>query len=305
MLMKKKSKFSVTAIALSALIMTATGPVFAKPSVTIDVDYVALGDSLAAGVTPDNLNVYPYFALDKSYTDLIADKLHKGVVSGDYINYGFPLYTTDHVLGLIQPPYSAPYPTFAPNPVFPVSDQFKPYYRIVNKTSMVPVTDGEVVAALLDAEIVTLDIGSNNIAPYVKAYVDGGMTDVALAAALADVAPNVIADILNIAGTIQATRMASGEEPAQIYIMGLYNAFPGATDEQQALINELLTGYNSSLASALSNIGTQVPGINFVDVSNRMENPTSLTMVNIHPTLKGYKTISQCFWKEITQDFDF
>jgi hypothetical protein len=32
--------------------MTATGPVFAAPATTGDIDYVALGDSLAAGVTP-------------------------------------------------------------------------------------------------------------------------------------------------------------------------------------------------------------------------------------------------------------
>lgn len=83
MLIKKKTKFSVTAIALSAMLMTATVPVFAKSSATIDVDYVAFGDSLAAGVTPYTLPGFP-FSLDKSYTDYLADKVHKGVVSGGY-----------------------------------------------------------------------------------------------------------------------------------------------------------------------------------------------------------------------------
>ena len=74
MLIKKKTKFSVAAIALSAMLMTATGPVFAKPSATIDVDYVALGDSLAAGVTPYVPDSFPGFTLDKSYTDLYCSQ---------------------------------------------------------------------------------------------------------------------------------------------------------------------------------------------------------------------------------------
>jgi lysophospholipase L1-like esterase len=55
------------------------------------VDYVALGDSLAAGQTP-------YKEIDKGYTDFLADRLDTIGYLGSYLRYAVPGYTTEDVL---------------------------------------------------------------------------------------------------------------------------------------------------------------------------------------------------------------
>lgn len=66
-----------------------------------NLKYLALGDSLAFGVTPTNTQ-------DKSYTDIIAEKLAgEGIlnINNDYENLGVPGYKTTDVYGILQNPY--------------------------------------------------------------------------------------------------------------------------------------------------------------------------------------------------------
>ena len=102
-------------------LLSMTGVAFAQNSEVID--YVALGDSLAAGYTPNQ-------TLDKSYTDFIAEKLDGEGVLGDYQNFGVPGYTTVNVFNIIDPN----------NPV-----------------------NTNRIVAISNAEIITLDVGANDL----------------------------------------------------------------------------------------------------------------------------------------------
>lgn len=87
------------------------------------LDYVALGDSLAAGYTPNSM-------IDKSYPDFIAEKLDGEGTLGDYKNFGVPGYTTLEVLADIN----------LDNP-----------------------DNADRIAAISNAELITVDVGANDL----------------------------------------------------------------------------------------------------------------------------------------------
>ncbi|MBM7552141.1 GDSL-type esterase/lipase family protein [Thalassobacillus pellis] len=69
--------------------------VFAKGPAKKVVDYVALGDSLARGVTPDN-------EIGAGYPDYLTERLRQSQYMVDYDNFSVPGATTDHLLGVIK-----------------------------------------------------------------------------------------------------------------------------------------------------------------------------------------------------------
>lgn len=76
----------------STLMVTTQAVEDQQPPIWSPVNYVALGDSLAAGVTP-------FKAIDESYPSMIADQLHEaGVLHGYNRNFPVPGYTTADVL---------------------------------------------------------------------------------------------------------------------------------------------------------------------------------------------------------------
>lgn len=110
-----------TVILTLVFLLSISGLAFAKTSKTMD--YVALGDSLTVGYTP-------YQTQDKSYTDIIAEKLNEEGVLGYYQNLGYPGYTTNNVLASI-------------NPLNPDNDVR--------------------VSSISNAELITLNIGANDL----------------------------------------------------------------------------------------------------------------------------------------------
>ncbi|UUZ90923.1 SGNH/GDSL hydrolase family protein [Paenibacillus sp. P25] len=76
----------------SAASVTASAADTAAPQWPQSIRYLALGDSLAAGMTPTG-------GLDKSYADYLAASLQAaGYLTGYERRYAYPGYTTDNVL---------------------------------------------------------------------------------------------------------------------------------------------------------------------------------------------------------------
>ncbi len=71
--------------------------VFAKGPVKKNIDYVALGDSLAAGTTPYNKK-------DKGYPDYLVDRFKQSQYTVNYTNFSVPGYTSTNVLSDIAKP---------------------------------------------------------------------------------------------------------------------------------------------------------------------------------------------------------
>ncbi len=88
------------------------------------VDYVALGDSLAAGATP-------YRALDKGYVHFLVDRYEQSQYEITVDNYGFPGYKTTNIVNELFDPSNIKY--------------------------------GSLRESIKNAELVTIDIGANDL----------------------------------------------------------------------------------------------------------------------------------------------
>lgn len=87
-------KKTMIAMSTGMMLVAAGNPVFAEPQ--IPATYVAIGDSLAAGQTPNR-------AIDSGYTDLIAQELTRNQPLAFYSkDLAFPGFTTNDVLESIE-----------------------------------------------------------------------------------------------------------------------------------------------------------------------------------------------------------
>lgn len=87
-------KKTMIVMSTGMMLVAAGNPVFAEPQ--IPATYVAIGDSLAAGQTPNR-------AIDSGYTDLIAQELTRNQPLAFYSkDLAFPGFTTNDVLESIE-----------------------------------------------------------------------------------------------------------------------------------------------------------------------------------------------------------
>lgn len=236
-----------TMILTLVFLLSITGIAFAQSSEKLD--YVALGDSLAAGYTPNG-------TIDKSYTDFIAEKLDGEGVLGDYHNFGVPGYTTDNVFA-------------------DIIDTTTPNYT--NR-----------ISAISNAEIITLDVGANDLLNSIPALMkDPNQAPAAIG--------NVARKIAQITFTLKSIN-----PKAKIYLMGYYNAFPYYTEEQQSQLVPLIKGFNLAVKQVAATTGET-----YVDTYTSMDKHLVkyLPEDNIHPDLQGYRAIAKDFWNIIKVDF--
>jgi len=193
-----------------ALMLTPT-MAFAQNSESQKLDYVALGDSLAAGTTP-------YNKISDGYTDFLSNKLKEmGVLSSFNKSFAVPGYTTTDVLKDIQDN---------------VSKQDSTGENINIQT------------AIKQAEIITLDAGANDL--LTQLVIDKTTGKVSYDQAKLETALKGVGE--NTAKIVGAIRTLN--PTAKIYLMGYYNPFPYFPAEQQELLLPLLDLLNKTLSEA-------------------------------------------------------
>lgn len=206
-----------------------------------EIDYVALGDSLAAGYTPD-------YGIDMGYPEYLAKRFEQSQYTVDLKNFGVGGYTSHHLLGDI----------------------------IYNPT---------VQAAIREAELVTIDIGANDLLGALR--VNPALVGSAL--------QSVTINIHTILMTIDQLN-----PNAKVYVMGYYNPFPHWPMEQQVMFLPLLDTLNSIIQSAaVSNGDTFVPTEKVIAKKHvkYLTNPT-----DIHLSKEGYQVLAKEFWKAIDSE---
>lgn len=285
MYIQKIKKTAITFFSLLLLSAMATGTASAAENKKT-IDYVALGDSLAAGQKPTELGSVSNKLYGTSYPKFIRDELSgKGMLSS-YANFGKSGYQTGHVI------YDLNY-------------------------------DNVTIEAIKSAEIITLDIGANDIFTLLKAE-EGDVSQ--LLDELADKNEVQIAELIGninylelymvpdvaiqVGEIVDRIKGEDGLNPdAKIYVMGYYNnAFSFLADYSsddpalQGKINRILpelTGlidaYNGALQTA-----TAVSGATYVDTTIAMagkdySNARTYLPLDIHPTVQGYRAIAQAF----------
>lgn len=221
------------------------------------VDYLALGDSLAEGLTP-------YHKLDKGYPDYIAQSLNEGGFLQSFSKrYAVTGYTSADILNDIQRNAKRDLP----------GDPDKVGIR----------------AHIQQAEIITLDLGANDILQAMdlyQLYLDPAKV------------PGLLNEIRT--NTIRVLEEIRSLNPnARIYLMGYYNCLPHILKSNDPLL-VVLGVVNENFKEI-----TKQKGIDYVpteDVLAKHSNSYFPNPFDIHPSLAGYQVIAGEFWKVIHFD---
>lgn len=189
----------------------ALSPLSAFAAENDKLDYLALGDSLAAGQTPFN-------AIDKGYTDYLGSQLNKvGMLSSFDKRFAVSGYTTADILADIRANKS-------------VSD---------NSGNTV-----NIETAIANAEIITLDAGANDILKQMaidKEKLEVKVDPVKINSAIFNVGVNTSAILAKIK-TLNPN--------ADVYVMGYFNPFTILPQQYQTQFQTLLNSLNHTIENS-------------------------------------------------------
>lgn len=285
-------KISTMLLSLLLLSPMAIGTVSAAES-NKTIDYVALGDSLAAGQKPTEIGSTSAKLYGTSYPKFIRDDLSSKGLLNSYANFGVSGYETWNVSNDLMTPDSA------------------------------------TQNAIIEAEIITLDIGANDLLSYLEAE-EGDVSN--LLDRLAYMDQDQIKDLIYQMDLLKSSavpytvyqvslivaQIKTLNPDADIYVMGYYNAFSFLNDysDDPALqakidllipeLEELIQAYNIALEQAMTAMSYQYPGITYVSTWKAMggdldSNARTYLPLDIHPTVQGYRVIAQSFWDEMSE----
>lgn len=215
---KRAGKFAGLLLTAALLATTAIPAVSnAAGKSTQKKDYLALGDSLAAGQTP-------YKEIDKGYPDLLAERIDEIEYLGSFTDrYAVSGYTTADVLKDIE------------DDVFKHQDGDKDKLGIQN--------------TIKNAELITLDAGANDLLHHVKINQDGSIE------LNPEEIPGVLKEVgSNLAQIVMVIKELNPD--ADVYIMGYYNAFPYLPEEQQNQLNPLMDKLNETIEKVAKRTGS-------------------------------------------------
>ena len=206
---KRKLTKPIAALVMSLiLLLSPTMALAGSKDASTKLDYLALGDSLAAGQTPNR-------QIDKGYGDYIAGQLAKMDLLASFDKrFAVPGYTTSDVLMDIET-------------------------NIEKKNA-----HGQSIKlhdAIKNAEVITLDIGANDLLS--KINIDPTKNEVSfdqqqIQTALMEVGQN-LAQILTTIKTLNPN--------VDIYVMGYYNPFPYLPENVQTQLTQLLGLLNQTI----------------------------------------------------------
>lgn len=242
---------SVLALLLMLVLVLPSQSAFAREQ----FDYVALGDSLAFGITENN-------EIGHSYTDFFAGFLAEEIeVTSFNKGFTYPGYTTVNILEDLK------------NDVEKVS---------IGEPENMKSTISE---AIVDAEMITLSIGANDVLKTLSRDEEGNL--------VYDIA-TVFASIQQMASNVgNILKQVKDLNPnAQVYVMGYYNPFPALT-EQAGPVNLLVGQMDAAVKQVVEGYGMHFVSVKDVvasDFAAYLPNPQ-----NIHPSQEGYTAIAKTF----------
>lgn len=246
------------AVLLLQLIVFPLNNASADTSTALEIDYLALGDSLAAGMDPTG-------GLGNGYPDYLAESLKaQGLLSSYNKGFSYPGYTTTNVLEDLKTNVT--------------KDVYGEGYT--EKTA-------QLHSSIASAEIITLSVGANDALASLNINPDTGAIT-ADPLQLVAVIQKVGANTKEILGHIQQLN-----PDAKVYVMGYYNPFPHAAPEMQPLLAQLLQSLNGTIQIAMEGTGAIfVPTADVVakDYAAHLPNPQ-----NIHLSEAGYKKVAEQF----------
>lgn len=233
------------------------------------INYLALGDSLAAGIQDNG-------ELGLSYADFFASNLAENEFLGSYNKgFAFPGYTTTDILNDLKNNVQKP---------------------VVNLSGI----QSETVSlrdSIVKADLITISAGANDVLKYIKMKEDG-TAEVDLAGIF-----NGIQEVGKNYTTI-LTEIEKINPDAIVMVMGYYNPFPYVEASFQEQLNELVY----AMDKVVSEVAYTKEAI-FVPVSEEIALDYKLYLPNpknIHLSKDGYELVGSLFmydlWEYIYDD---
>ncbi len=221
------------------------------------VDYLAIGDSLAAGVNELN-------GLGRSYADFLAQGiLEKELLESYNKGFAYPGYTTEKALSELK------------------SDVTKPVVNLNGQQQ----EQASLRDAVRQAEIITISVGANDLLKYLSKDETGvpKIDIVGVQAGIKTVATNYAAILKEIKLLNQN---------AEIFIMGYYNPYPYLEGYQTELSYAVSTldATVGQLAKASGAHFIPVANVIASDYKTYLPNPK-----NIHLSEEGYEAVRDEF----------
>lgn len=269
--MKTTAKLSTALLLVFALLTPLAAPAAAQAQA---VDYVAFGDSVAAGVRGGTGEA----SSAAGYTDLLAADLKAASLGGSFSeDFCVSGATTSTLL---------------------------------SDTAVLKDSSSAKTKAVASAELATVQIGANDMmAPftgYVKSAGGAANMDITKAkAALQQVADSVDTTAPAVQANIEAIlkNILAVNPNVKIFVLGYYNPLPAVSAYLGVDLNTSMTKFNGYIAKAVSDVDTSVSGaqVVYVDVMAGMaaDPAANLVTTDIHPTEAGYKTIAATLWARV------
>ena len=252
------------ALFISAILLFALLPGYSnvKAEENETLHYLALGDSLAAGVTDQN-------GLGKGYSDFLAENFIESADGTITYNKGFafPGYRTEDLLADIQKNVE--------KPIFNLQGQ---------QAERVTIKD-----EIKKAQVISISIGANDVLQTVKRNDAGG-----LAFNMADVFTQITTAEQNVGKIIDEIKAINSE--ADIIFMGFYNPFPYLEAATQTQLTTLVNTLDSRIGKVAKDKGAI-----FVEVKEEMAEDVAAYLPNpenVHPSEAGYEAIALAMYAE-------
>lgn len=232
------------------------------------INYLALGDSLAYGISSDGLP-------GEGYPDFLAQSLNEdNVLKSSNKGFSYPGYTASDVLKDLK------------------DNVTKPTVGIGQEGQNLTLNK-----SIAEADLITISVGANDVLGYFKIDPETGTPDI-------DV-PGLGAAIQQVGANYQQilTEIYAIHPKAQVYVMGYYNPFPHMSAELQPQLEQLLGGLNASIQAGLQGTNAVfVPTSEAIaaDFSTYLPNPE-----NIHLSEAGYQVVASQFYKQFQEKFQW
>lgn len=238
------------------------------PTWVTPINYLALGDSLAYGISSDGLP-------GDGYPDFLAQSLNgANVLKSSNKGFSFPGYTASDVLKDLQ------------------ENVTKPVLGIGQEGQNL-----ELHKSIAEANLITISVGANDVLQYVKIDPKTGAPQIdlqGLATGIQQVGINYN-QILKRIYAINPT--------VQVYVMGYYNPFPHLGPELQPQLAQLLVGLNGSIQAGMKGTNAVLVPTAEAIATNflaHLPNPQ-----NIHLSEVGYKIVAEQFNNQLQVNYQW
>lgn len=269
--MTRTAKRSTAIFLAFALLLPMAAPAFAQE---LQTDYVAFGDSVAAGVRGGTGEASSALG----YTDLLASDLKADGHSGSF------------------------------NKDFCVSGATSK--SLAADTAVLTDKSTERAKLVANAELATVQIGANDLlAPFTSYVKEAGGTanmDAAKAkAALKQVADSVPTTAPAVQANIETILkdILAANPNVKIFVLGYYDPLPTVSKLLGVDLKAPMQSFNGYIEKAVTNVDAAVSSaqVHYVDLSDTIaaDAANDLVTTDIHPTEAGYKAIAETLWAHV------